>query len=78
MSSEKYTTGKHPHSLANLTYRGGRPQEYGQEKKRRTLTVTEAGWEGATAAIEKLGCNSVSEFLEKLGRGDIALPMDAT
>ena len=59
----------HPNSLANLS---GRPQAYlDEKKKRRNLTVTDTGWEGAQAMVRKAGCASVSEFLEKLGRGQI-------
>ncbi len=59
----------HPNSLANLT---GRPQAYlDEKKKRRNLTVTDTGWEGAQPIVRKAGCASVSEFIEKLGRGQI-------
>ena len=61
--------GQHPNSLANLN--GGRPTIYEEEKKRRTLTVTESGWEGVTELVEDLGCSSVSDLLERLGRGQI-------
>jgi len=71
----KYSKGKHPNSLANLKPgSGGRPKGYlSQQKKRRNLTVTEEGWEGVKPIIKKFGCSSVSEFLEKLGRGEIEL-----
>lgn len=62
------TRGHHQNSLANLQ---PRTKTYGEDKKRRTLSVTEAGWEGAMQAIEAAGCNSISEFLERLGRGQI-------
>lgn len=59
----------HSNSLANLS---GRPKAYLDEaKKRRNLTVTETGWQGTQPIIRKLGCASVSEFIEKLGRGQI-------
>ena len=72
---QKYHKGKHPNSLANLQPgSGGRPKGYlSQEKKRRHLTVTDAGWEGVKPVIKQFGCSSVSEFLEKLGRGEIKL-----
>lgn len=60
--------GQHQNSLANLQ---PRPKIYDEEKKRRTLTVTESGWEGSIEVIEALGCSSVSEFLERLGRGEV-------
>ena len=59
----------HPNKIANLS---GRPKAYLNEvKKRRNLTVTETGWQGSQPIIRKLGCASVSEFIEKLGRGQI-------
>ena len=69
MTNKKYERGKHPSSLANLNYRGGRPKTFKTKKKQRTLTVTEEGWEGLQPVIEALGCKSVSDFLEKVGRG---------
>ncbi len=71
---ERYTPGQHPNSQANLTYHGGRPKAFGSEKKKRYLSVTDEGWEGATEFARAAGCSSVSEFLEKLGRGQVALP----
>lgn len=59
----------HPNSLANLS---GRPKAYlNEDKRRRSLTVTDTGWEGAQPIIRQAGCASVSEFIEKLGRGQI-------
>ena len=69
MVEKKYPLGKHPNSLANLNYRGGRPTNFSSRKKQRTLTVTEEGWEGLQPVVKKLGCKSVSDFLEKVGRG---------
>lgn len=62
--------GQHQNSLANL-----RPQRklYDEEKKKRTLSVTESGWKGVIELVEATGCNSVSEFLEKLGRGEVKI-----
>lgn len=65
---QMYTRGKNPNS-----YRGGRPKSYSEEKKRRMISVTESGWEGATQVIEEVGCSSISEFLERLGRGEIRI-----
>ena len=75
IKDKKYLPGQHPNSLANLRPgSGGRPKGYlSEEKKRRNLTVTDAGWEGVQPVIKKLGCSSVSEFLEKLGRGEIKI-----
>lgn len=69
--SKKYTPGSHPNSRANLTYHKGRPKVFSTTKKKRNLTVTEEGWEGLKPVLESTGCNSVSEFLEKVGRGQI-------
>ena len=75
MSEAKYPKGKNPNSLANLKLGyGGRPKGFESEgKKRRSLSVTETGWEGTQLAIKKYGCKSVSEFLEKFGRGQLDL-----
>lgn len=74
-SEKKYSKGKHPNSLSNLKPGSGRkPKAFASEdKKRRYLTVTETGWEGVQPIIREFGCSSVSEFLEKLGRGEIKL-----
>ncbi|MEO0540617.1 MAG: M23 family metallopeptidase [Cyanobacteria bacterium P01_A01_bin.105] len=55
-----------------------RPPAYTAEPKRRcTVTVTEAGWFGAKAAAEAIGCVSLSDMIERLGRGELAiLPSD--
>ncbi len=65
-----YAHGKHPHTLANLIHEGRPSSEevYGEPKKKRTLTVTESGWQGLVEASKATGCNSVSEFLELIGR----------
>lgn len=65
-----YTHGKHPNTLANLIHEGRPTSEelYGEPKKKRTLTVTESGWQGLVEASKATGCSSVSEFLELIGR----------
>lgn len=63
---QKYPQGKHPNSLANLHPGSGdgRPKGYlSQEKKRRDLSVTDAGWEGVKPVIKQFGCSRVSEFI---------------
>lgn len=67
----RYAPGQHPNSQANLIYHAGRPKAFGAEKKKRYLSVTDEGWNGAIEAVKASGCNSVSEYLEKLGRGEI-------
>ncbi len=62
--------GHHYNSLANLQPRA---KTYSEEKKRRTLTVTDSGWTGAVEVIEAAGCSSVSEFMERLGRGEVKI-----
>ncbi|MBD2773761.1 hypothetical protein [Iningainema tapete] len=71
MEREKHAPGQHPNSKANLIYHEGRPQAFGAKKRKRNLTVTEEGWEGLQPIIQEVGCSSVSEFLEKLGRGQL-------
>lgn len=77
MPEEQYSPGKHPNSLGNLNYRGGRPKTFGSKKKQRTLTVTEEGWEGLQLVTEKANCKSVSDLLEKLGRGLVEIKTSA-
>ncbi len=62
----------HPNSLANLN-RKGRAKAFDSEKKKRFLTVTEEGWSGVLKAAETVGCSSVSDLLERLGRGNVVL-----
>ncbi len=75
MTQRKYPPGKNPNSLANLKPgQGTKPRGFNcEEKKRRNLSVTETGWQGTQSAIKQYGCKSVSEFLEKFGRGQLDL-----
>lgn len=61
----------HPNSLKNLTH-NGRPLAYGEPKKSRRLSVTETGWSSIQSVAVGLGI-SVSEFLEQVGRGKLAV-----
>jgi len=61
----------HPNSLANLT-RDGRPQNYEEPKKIRSVSVTTTGWDGLKAIAQTMGI-STSELLEKLGRGELTI-----
>jgi len=70
-ASDKYSQGQHPNSLANLTYHQGRKSEYGTKKKTRGVTLTDEGWEHLKFLANQHGCSSVSDFLEKIGRGVI-------
>lgn len=70
----EYRRGQNPESLKNLTREGaGRHRAYDEEKKTRTLTVTQTGWDGAQAASNAAGCTGISDMLEKLGRGELRL-----
>ena len=74
MAKQRYKVGENPNSLAALDkhrYSDGRPRIYGTPKKQRYLSVTEEGWEGVQQLAREAGCNSVSDLLEKLGRGQI-------
>ena len=62
----------HPNSLKNLTHQG-RPLAVGEPKKPRQLTVSDTGWTGTLSLAEALGCNGVSDLLEKLGRKQLAV-----
>jgi murein DD-endopeptidase MepM/ murein hydrolase activator NlpD len=42
-------------------------------KRRCTVTVTELGWVGAKEVALRAGCQSISELLERLGRGELSL-----
>ncbi|MEO1590147.1 MAG: M23 family metallopeptidase [Cyanobacteria bacterium J06632_22] len=54
-----------------------RPLYAAEPKRRCTVTVTESGWFGAKAAAEAIGCVSLSDMIERLGRGELAvLPSD--
>lgn len=68
----KYAPGQHPNSQINLELRGRKP-DYGEHKKRRFLTVTEEGWQGSKAVADQAGCASISDLIEKLGRGELKL-----
>lgn len=63
--------GTHKNSLSNLTHEG-RPLEYGEPKAGHRVTVTPTGWNNAKQLIGSMGM-SVSEFLEKLGRGQVTV-----
>ena len=51
--------------------------KYGSNKKTRTVTVTDEGWQGFEQLAKQYGCSSKSELLEKLGRGLIKLQISA-
>jgi hypothetical protein len=61
----------HPNSLANL---GTRPLLFEEKKKTRTVTVTEEGWKAIKQKAKDAGCSSISDFIEKVARGQIEIP----
>lgn len=66
----------HPNSLANL--KDGRPPLFDEKKKVRAVSVTQTGWDGILQAAEAVGCDSISEFLERLGRGEVEVSAKAS
>ncbi|MEM9486177.1 MAG: peptidoglycan DD-metalloendopeptidase family protein [Cyanobacteria bacterium P01_F01_bin.116] len=42
-------------------------------KRRCTVTVSSRAWHGSKAAAHAVGCGSISELLEKLGNGELAV-----
>jgi len=75
MSKSEYSQGQNPKSLANLKLgRGKKPRGFEQEdKKQRSVSVTDTGWQGIKLLSKRYGCKSVSEFMEKAGRGMLSL-----
>jgi len=67
-----YKRGEHPNSQKNLSNKG-RGLKYGQKKAPHMIRVTDDGWEGVSSQIEKLGERSLSDFVERLGRGHIEI-----
>ena len=69
----KYAKGRHPNSLASLkkSPHSGRPRQFDGQKKSRSLSMTDEGWQGMKEAAKQYGYKSLSEFLEKWGRGEI-------
>ena len=65
-----------PNSLANLELgrrKGhGRGLDYEQRKKTHGVTITDQGWKGLESLANQAGV-SISEFLERLGRGVITV-----
>jgi hypothetical protein len=61
-----------PKSLENLQHEG-RPLLHGEPKRTREVSVTQTGWDGAKQLAQSVGANSVSELIERLGRGGYSL-----
>ncbi len=77
MTQKKYTQGEHPHSLSNLTYHQGRKSDFGERKKTRGVSLTDEGWNRMKLLANEYGCNSVSDFLEKVARGLVEVKASA-
>ena len=60
-----------PNSLENLKLGGGKPR-YRERKKQRNISVSQQGWEGFHELAKSQGL-SLSEMIEKLGRGEFEL-----
>ena len=58
-----------PVSLKNL--QDGSSRRYKEDKKRRHLSVTDTGWDKTKAIAKEQLKLSVSEMLEKIGRGEL-------
>ncbi len=71
----KYARGKHPNSLASLkkSSHSGRPCQFNAPKKTRSITMTDEGWEGVKLAAKENGFKTLSEFLERVGRGEVKI-----
>lgn len=65
------TKPRHPNSLKNLTHEG-RPLTYGEAKHPHRLSVTDTGWNNVLSIVKGLGI-SVSELIEQIGRGRLAV-----
>lgn len=73
ISARQYSRGKHPNSLLNLNDREGRPLNFEQKKKNRTVSVTDLGWEGLDKLAKEQGCKGISDLFDRLGRGEFLL-----
>lgn len=64
-----------PHSSqkTSLTAAHSKGANSPEPKQPCRVTVTAAGWHGARTAAIAAGCSSVSDMLEKLGRGELAI-----
>ncbi|MEM8638922.1 MAG: hypothetical protein AAGG51_08935 [Cyanobacteria bacterium P01_G01_bin.54] len=70
------TKNVNPKSLRNLTHEG-RPYLYGEKKKRHSISVTQSGWEQFRKLSQKFGCDSTSDFVEKLARQHLVITRNA-
>ncbi|GAC1467361.1 MAG: hypothetical protein NVS2B14_19290 [Chamaesiphon sp.] len=68
--------GTSPNSRRNL--KPGSTPLYGERKRQIQLTLTPTAIEGAKNMAEQLGCASLSDFFEKIGRGEAKIEMEAS
>lgn len=64
-----------PNSLENLkkSPHSGRRAKYDCDRPKHEVRVSVLAWEGAQAAAKAAGFSGVSEMLEELGRGNVAI-----
>ena len=70
----EYSRGRHPNTLATLlenSKNGGRPLAFNSPKKGRSVTMTDEGWEAIKLTAKEHGYKSISEFLERIARGEL-------
>ncbi|NEP09740.1 MAG: hypothetical protein F6K14_05850 [Symploca sp. SIO2C1] len=61
-----------PKSLKNLTH-DGRPTIHNERKTTHNISITPTGWSGLNKIAKSMGYSSVSEFIERVGRGEVNL-----
>ncbi|MGB3298146.1 MAG: M23 family metallopeptidase [Phormidesmis sp.] len=66
-TSSRSASGSDKTSATNVTVNGS------GHKRPCRVTVSEPGWQGARMAAAAAGCSSVSDMLEKLGSGELAI-----
>lgn len=70
VTEKKIGRGNNPNSRQNLS---PRTPLYGETKKVHEVTVTEEAWVALKEVVKTSGCRSVSDLLEKLGRGELVV-----
>jgi hypothetical protein len=66
-----YKSGSNPNSLEN--HKPGSQPKYGERKRPLQLTVTPTAISGAQQVALELGCSTLSELVERIGRGAFVL-----
>ena len=66
-TTQRVGRGSNPNSRANLLTE----PRYGEKKKTLTLSVTPTGKEEAIRIATDLGCRSLSDLIEQIGRGKL-------